>query len=253
MLNPVFFAELLSCLFPELEDCIDFFVSRVNCQVSDYVSWRPNPFARGGGCIFTGLGTVRMYLLFPSSRFQCNQQSDTEVAAGCSCGYTCGTRQADADLVSVHSPAVDPADASQQHGLARRLSLLACALSGKPSRLTTSRETPQNCLSKGGATERLNSIQVAEKFCTDTGSDIFCPRIAAVVNFLTGLFNTGASYAVVNTARSALSGIISLTNVQPVGEHPRVKRCLRGAFNQRPPLPRYSGTGREDCPRSLAG
>ena len=55
---------------------------------------------------------------------------------------------------------IQPADASQQHGLARRLSLLACALSGKAAPQTTSRETSQSRLSKDGATERLNSIKV---------------------------------------------------------------------------------------------
>lgn len=59
------------------------------------------------------------------------------------------------------------------------------------------------------------------------------------MNFLAKLAHDGASYSVVNTARSSLSSIIMLPGNLPVGNHPLVKRLLRGIFVKQPSLPRY--------------
>lgn len=48
------------------------------------------------------------------------------------------------------------------------------------------------------------------------------------------------SYSALNSARSALSCIISL-NGMPVGQHPVVCRFLKGSFEQKPPSNRYYG------------
>lgn len=47
----------------------------------------------------------------------------------------------------------------------------------------------------------------------------------------------GFSYSTMNTARSALSTVISIDG-KPVGSHPLVIRLLKGAFNLRPALPK---------------
>jgi len=44
----------------------------------------------------------------------------------------------------------------------------------------------------------------------------------------------------VNTARSALSSVISLSDGTIFGKHPLVKRLLKGVFEKKPALPRYS-------------
>ena len=43
-----------------------------------------------------------------------------------------------------------------------------------------------------------------------------------------------------NTARIALSSIISLSDGTIFGKHPLVKRFLKGVFEKKPALPRYS-------------
>ena len=63
--------------------------------------------------------------------------------------------------------------------------------------------------------------------------------LKTVLDFLLHLFNKDLSYSCVNTARSALSSYIFVDG-KPVGEHPLVVRFLKGIFNKRPSLPRYS-------------
>ena len=54
------------------------------------------------------------------------------------------------------------------------------------------------------------------------------------------LFEEGLGYSAINTARSALSAIVIPQNTLPIGQHPWVKRFIRGTFNRRPSLPRYN-------------
>ena len=67
-----------------------------------------------------------------------------------------------------------------------------------------------------------------------------------VVDFLTELFEAGLSYSGLNSARSALSMILSLEEGLSCGEHPLIKRFMRGAFHLRPSTPRYSYTWEVD-------
>ena len=53
------------------------------------------------------------------------------------------------------------------------------------------------------------------------------------------LFNQGIGYSGLNTARSALSTIVVLSNNASFGTHPLVCRFMKGVFEMRPSLPRY--------------
>ena len=72
--------------------------------------------------------------------------------------------------------------------------------------------------------------------------DTYKPSVAQIVEFLTELYHEGMSYSALNTARSALSSIVSTQDNLPCGEHPLVKRLMKGFFNARPSLPRYNYT-----------
>ena len=62
------------------------------------------------------------------------------------------------------------------------------------------------------------------------------------VNFLAILSDEGMGYSALNTARSALSTVFTLQNNQTFGIHPLVTRFMKGVFETRPSLPRYSET-----------
>ena len=66
------------------------------------------------------------------------------------------------------------------------------------------------------------------------------PTIENIIEFLTQLFNSGIGYSAISTAKSALSATISLPNCSSLGEHPLIRRFMRGIFNLRPSLPKYT-------------
>jgi integrase len=63
--------------------------------------------------------------------------------------------------------------------------------------------------------------------------------VSAGLSFLQLLRSSGIGYSALNTARSALSSILQLPDGQQFGNHSDVKLFLKGAFNAKPPKPRY--------------
>ena len=70
---------------------------------------------------------------------------------------------------------------------------------------------------------------------------VSCP-INDVVNFLAELFQKGYQYRSLNSYRSAISSVHEKVDGVEIGQHPLVSRLLKGAFNSRPPQPRYDAT-----------
>ena len=80
------------------------------------------------------------------------------------------------------------------------------------------------------------------RWCDQQGADPFSGPISAVANFLASLFEEGYQYNSVNAYRSAISSVHEKVDGVDVGQHPTITRLLKGVFNDRPPLPRYSST-----------
>ena len=79
-------------------------------------------------------------------------------------------------------------------------------------------------------------------YCNTNKTNIFTPRTAAVLDFLAELSESGLKYSAINTARGALSAIITPDKGITIGSHPLVKRLLKGIFEMSPPTPRYTQT-----------
>ena len=77
-------------------------------------------------------------------------------------------------------------------------------------------------------------------YCRKWKIDTFTPPIAAVVNFLTSLFEMGLGYGVVASARSALGNFVTVPRFPRLAEHPLVQKLLKGVANGRQPKPRYT-------------
>lgn len=62
-----------------------------------------------------------------------------------------------------------------------------------------------------------------------------------VLTFLTELFENNCGYSAINTAKFAISNVVILTDSEhiTVGNHPFVKRFMKGVYNQKLSLPRY--------------
>ena len=79
-----------------------------------------------------------------------------------------------------------------------------------------------------------------EQFCQSQGINRFDASVENGIDFLATLFTSGLGYSAINTARSALSSVLILPNNRTFGAHPLVARFLKGVFELKPSLPRYS-------------
>ena len=79
-----------------------------------------------------------------------------------------------------------------------------------------------------------------EQFCQSKGIDRLDASVENGIDFLATLFTPGLGYSAINTARSALSSVLILPNNITFGAHPLVARFLKGVFELKPSLPRYS-------------
>ena len=80
-------------------------------------------------------------------------------------------------------------------------------------------------------------------FASRGGVDPIQPPVSKVLDFLTELYDCGLGYSAVNTARCALSTIITLLDgTMTIGSHPLIQRFIKAAFQTRPAFPRYQTT-----------
>ena len=66
--------------------------------------------------------------------------------------------------------------------------------------------------------------------------------LSLILEFLKDQFEEGKAYRSLNVFRSALSALLLEIDSFKVGSHPLVSQLLKGAFNLKPPKPRYSHT-----------
>ena len=66
------------------------------------------------------------------------------------------------------------------------------------------------------------------------------PNHIKLANFLHHLYSKGSSYSTINLARSAVSAYLSSSDCDSIGKHPVVCRIVKGVFENRPALPKYT-------------
>lgn len=82
-----------------------------------------------------------------------------------------------------------------------------------------------------------------ETFALDNDKDPICPTVSDILEFFASLFDSGLGYSALNTARAALSSAVDLSaSGFAVGTHPLIIRFMKGVFQSRPSLPRYTST-----------
>ena len=79
-----------------------------------------------------------------------------------------------------------------------------------------------------------------ETYCKDRHINQFKATVENGIDFLATLYQNGLGYSAINTARSALSSVLTLADKSTFGQHPLVARFLKGIFELKPSLPRYS-------------
>jgi len=77
-------------------------------------------------------------------------------------------------------------------------------------------------------------------WCSQSNRDPTVGPVEDVINFLAELFKDGYRYQSLNLYRSAISALHSKVDGYLVGQHPLITRMLKGVFNERPPVAKYS-------------
>ncbi|XP_046569923.1 uncharacterized protein LOC124278248 [Haliotis rubra] len=121
------------------------------------------------------------------------------------------------------------------HLMHRALQLMVCHLSGNPCARDTYLGTLEKSASVGGKAH----LTRWEIYCDSRQINLFTLCLEDGINFLADLAYDGLGYSAVNTARSALSSVISLPDGVSFGEHFLVKKLLKGVFEMKPSLPRH--------------
>ena len=79
-----------------------------------------------------------------------------------------------------------------------------------------------------------------DSWCKERDRNPIKGPITDILNFLAELFEQGYEYRSLNSYRSAISSIHEKVDGVEIGKHPLLTQILKGAFNQRPPKPKYS-------------
>ena len=99
------------------------------------------------------------------------------------------------------------------------------------------------CSWRGSTQKQYNGyVSRWQVFCCKRSLDPLQADVKNILDFLTELYEAGLGYSALNTARSALSAVCSLPDKSTVGEHPLVRRFIKGVFQSRPTRPRYNAT-----------
>lgn len=77
-------------------------------------------------------------------------------------------------------------------------------------------------------------------WCSEREINPIRADISATLEFLAFEFQSRKAYRTLNVYRLATSMTHPRIDSTRVGEHPLVTQLLKGIFNSRPPLPRYS-------------
>ena len=85
-----------------------------------------------------------------------------------------------------------------------------------------------------------------KKYTDEENISFISPTLAEAINFLSIMFRDGYGYSAICAARSALSNLLEIKGCGCFGEHPLVKRLVKGIYEKRPALPKYSETWEVD-------
>ena len=234
---------------------IDMFASRTNAQYKNYVSYRCDP-----GAIAIDAFSVYWHFLsilcFPS--FQFDNKGTTENRTRPSNGSNRCTKLANTDMVLKISENVDCESCNSTDG--KDNPELAITSRNNTSAVQETENVNLPCvgeyLQNTGVSEKAKTLILGawrkgtqkqyktylekwRQYCNTTGCDSISPPLNCAINFLADLADEHG-YSAVNTARSALSSVISLPDGTIFGKHPLVKKLLKGVFEKKPSLPRYS-------------
>ena len=245
-------------LFDRVVDCfgepdIDLFATRLNCKVTRYVSWKPDPSAYAIDAFSISWSEFKFYAFPP---FSCVGRALKKAVAERATGVLIVPWLAEPTLVGqTHQPGIATPQVQAEEEKSQRV--------GQPRQRSTTRQMPiggipilgKSLLREGfdrktvdlmmkawrPSTKTLYSTYIKKwlLFCYERGIKPQAASIPQACRFLRLLLEQGMGYAAVNAARCALSLILPYQNGQSFGSNHVVCWLLRGCYEANPPKPRY--------------
>lgn len=100
-------------------------------------------------------------------------------------------------------------------------------------------------LSKATDAQYTSHVNKFKSFGSNLGhTDFLSTPLSVCIEYLTTLFKEGKGYSTINSARSALSQFVILSDNPGIEfcKHPLMVKFMKGTFRLRPALPRYRST-----------
>ena len=235
---------------------IDLFASRLTRQLPRFYSWRPDPEAEATDAFLQDWAKVRGFANPPWCLIhRCLTKVKTEVARMVLVVPLWKTQSWFPVLLELLEdyPRVLPHQQDLRSSDAIRSGFSNATRSPNTDRLFHLRES----FTSQGFSPEASDLMLASwrpktntnygscfarwaDWCKQRDRDPLKGPISDIVNFLAELFSKGYQYQSLNAYRSAIASAHERIDGMSIGQHPAIIRVLKGAYQSRPPLPRYS-------------
>ncbi|XP_044179688.1 uncharacterized protein LOC122961167 [Acropora millepora] len=235
----------------------DLFATRLNSQCEKFVSYKLEPGALAIDAFTLNWQNINLYAFPPFSVVSAVlQKLQEEKASGVVVLPNWPTQvwfskamrmliQHTVILQKSKSLLKLPSKPAEVHPLSNKLSLLVCHLSGDNYKVRDFHRKLQTPFYHHGEREPKSSTKrtwIGGQSSDSRGLNPISATVTQGINFLAELMSHNIGYSGINTARSALSSVLTVHDCSTFGTHPLVKRFMKGVFENRPSLPRYACT-----------
>ena len=239
---------------------IDLFASRVNAQCSLYFAWKADPGAFALDALAHEWSFNSMYAFPPFSLIgRLLAKVEREEADVCAVLPLWTTQPwfsrvlrllVDVPwLLPTYSGILRlPQQTERVHPLYRKLRLTCFRLSGNPLKVRDfQQQLPLSSATPGEDRLSCNMGRTSRGGAPCRQRQIDCMQVSVqiILDFLTGLFESGLGYSGISSAKAAVMNFVALTSNLNLEKYNFVlNKFMRSIFALKPALPRYNVTGR---------
>ena len=255
ILNTTLFSQSLKTL--QFAPDNDLFASRLNKQLPDYVTYRPDPESIAIDAFTINWAKLKFYAFPPFSVIaavlkKIQEDKATGVCVLPNWSSHClvpqgnendGTGTSSVGREQNTTPFAQPTNrtpsAPQKNTDPACLPLIRTHLNNKEIS-TTAKDIIMASWRASTAKQYQIHLSRWEMFCKSRNINTSDASNENGIDFLASLYEKGLGHNAINTVRSALSSVLDLPGGNTFGTYPRVTRFLKGVFELKPSLPRYA-------------
>ena len=229
---------------------VEVFATRINCQFPQYVAYRPDPEAVAIDAFSIPWTGLKFYAFPPFSVIPSLLKKIQEDKAEGVCvlpswptqpWFPKAMQMVTRSLVKLKAVSAKPTGThtplTQKAG-PLNMPLVLKTLNTK-NLSSLAKEIIMASWRPGTGKQYHSYLGRREKFCPQKAIIVQDASVENGIDFLASLYEDGLGYSAINTARSALSSVLTSPENVTFGNHPLVSRFLKGVFELKPSLPRY--------------